>query len=137
MISPKNMNDTRTLPKKVKRTERHIRWNWEVSPDSPESARYHFIVVDDKNREMTMNSLIGRISNAGITNSPVELIRTRQGKVKMSELRYLFNSYDSPLKIGGFLGISKPVKRDPELKERIKSGLSIEQYVENEYNPTQ
>ncbi|MEK6830367.1 MAG: hypothetical protein AABY15_09705 [Nanoarchaeota archaeon] len=126
---------TKTLPKKVIKTERHIRWNWEASPDSPETARYHFIVVDDKNRDMKMCSLIEKISGAGVIHCPVTLIRTAHGKVKGSELRYFFQTYDSEIKIGGFIGINKPVKRDPELKERVKSGLSIEQYVADTYNP--
>ena len=130
------METTKTILKRVYRTERHIRWNWETSPDNPDLVRYHFIIVDDKNRDMTMNSLLEKISNAGAISSPIELIRTRQGKVEGSELRYLFQSYDSKIRLGGFIGMNKAVKRDPDLKERMKSGLSIEQYVESEYNPS-
>ena len=120
--------------KRVYKKERHIRWNWEKSPDNSDSARYHFIVVDDKNRDMTMNSLVERISKKGIVNSPVELIRTRGGKIKDSDLFYLFESYDSQIKTTGFLGLGKPVKRDLNLKERVRSGYSIEDYVEITYS---
>lgn len=130
------MESVKTLPKKVYRTERHIRWNWEPSPDNPGLVRYHLVVVDDKDRDIIMNSLLEKISRAGIINSSIKLIRTKQGKVKGSELRYLFQSYDSKIKMGGFLGINKPVRRDPELNERIKSGSSIGQYVEDTYNPS-
>lgn len=129
------MVEAKILSKKIRRTERHIRWNWEVSPDNQKLARYHFVVVDDKNRDMKMNSLIEKISRAGIINSPVSLIRTRIGNVEGCDLKYFFQSYDSELRIGNFVGIHKPIKRDPELKERVKKGLSIEQYVEREYNP--
>jgi hypothetical protein len=129
------MNSIRTLPKRIYKTERHVRWNWEASPDSPGLARYHLIVVDDKNRDITMNSLLEKISKAGIISSSVKLIRTREGKVSGSELRYLFQSYDSQIKIGSFFGINKPIRRDPELNERTKRGSSIEQYVANTYNP--
>ncbi len=128
------MRNTKTFPKRVFKNERHIRWNYEVSPDSPDSLRYHFIVVDDKNREETMNSLVKKISERGIVSSPVKPVRKRQGKVEGSELRYLFESYDSPLKIGNFLSIRKPMKRDPDLKERIAPGSNVEQYVERIYS---
>ena len=128
------MRNTKTFPKRVFKNERHIRWNYEVSPDDSNSLRYHIVIVDDKNREGIMNSFVEKISKSGIINSPVKLIRTRQGKVEGSEYRYLFQSYDSPLKIGNYLNIRKPVRRDPELKERIKEGTSIEQYVKNEYS---
>lgn len=84
-----------------------------------------------------MNSLVERISNFGIINSPVRLIRTRRGEVKnsgMSGMSYLFQSYDSRIKQKGFSEIGKLIKRDLDLKERIRSGYSIKQYVERIYS---
>lgn len=73
------MRHTKTFPKMVFKNERHIRWNYENSPDAAKSLRYHFIVVDDKNREGIMKLLVEKISRVGIVSSPVNLIRTRQG----------------------------------------------------------
>ena len=33
---------------RITKQDRHIRWNWEESPDREEIVRYHFVVVDDK-----------------------------------------------------------------------------------------
>ena len=118
----------------ISKTERHVRWNWEISPDNNNLVRYHFVVVDDKNRDMIMNSLVERISNFGIINFPVRLIRTRKGKVRNSGMSYLFQSYDSRIKQKGFSGLEKPTKRDLDLKERIRRGYSIEDYVGRIYS---
>ena len=32
----------------MKKSLRHILWNFEKSPDSEEMGRYHFVVVDDR-----------------------------------------------------------------------------------------
>lgn len=46
------------LLKRIPNTIRHIRVNWEKSPENPESLRYHFVIVDDKNRKATLMKLI-------------------------------------------------------------------------------
>ena len=75
------------IKKYVLKNSRHIRWNWERSPADEELIRYHFIVVDDKGRERTMNKILAQLQKV----SPgIEPIRRREGKVANSELRYLF-----------------------------------------------
>ncbi|HJX50054.1 MAG TPA: hypothetical protein VJ438_01190, partial [Candidatus Nanoarchaeia archaeon] len=71
--------------------ERHIRWNWEKSPDNEEMVRYHFVVVDDKDREGIMR----RITEQLLAINPIEPVREEEGKVKGTEFRYLFESYDT------------------------------------------
>ncbi|MFH1311074.1 MAG: hypothetical protein ABIH65_01575 [Nanoarchaeota archaeon] len=121
------------VPQKIiHRTDRHIRWNWEVSPENSNKVRYHFIVVDDKKRDMTMNSLIEQISSIGIIHSPITKIRQREGKVKDSDMFYLFHTYDSRILLKRFSGTKKLVRRDFDLKERVRG--SIEKYVERMYS---
>lgn len=50
------------MKRKIARTERHIRWNWENSPDESEMVRYHFIIIDDKNRRATLAQLVAEIA---------------------------------------------------------------------------
>ena len=119
----------------IKRTERHIRWNWEKSPDDLEMVRYHFIVVDDKDRDMIMNGLLEKLLKVGPIEFPLQLIRSRQGKVLNSELRYLFQTYDSqvnPSRVR-FTSLSKPIKRDLSLNERVRG--NIDNHVKSEYGP--
>ena len=46
------------MRKKIYKKDRHIRWNWEKSPDNPDAVRYHFIVVDNKNKEGIMGKIL-------------------------------------------------------------------------------
>jgi len=116
--------------KRIRRTQRHIRWNWEASPDSPELVRYHFIIVDDKGRETTLNLLLNQLVEYG---GGAEIVRRTEGKVVETEFRYLFGSYDSRTKptMLNFSKIGKPTRRDKELSER-KIG-NIENYVADLY----
>lgn len=112
---------------------RHIRWNWEESTerdaDNEPFVRYHFIVVDDKNREGIMNKSLAGLSQYG------ELIPVRSvgGKVAGTKFRYLFKSYDSEIKpeMLGLHKLEKTVIMDPNLRER-KVG-NIEEYVTRIY----
>jgi len=116
---------------RVYKDSRHIRWHFEQSPDNPDLVRYHFVIVDDKNRDVTLSNLIEQLSISG----PVEFIRETIGRVKDSKLRYLFASYDSataPRMINWFK-MGKPIREDPELKERVQKGRNIEDYVANCY----
>ena len=77
---------------------RHVRWNWEQSsernPDQEPYVRYHFVVVDDRNRGGILNEAIVALSEYG------ELIpiRSVEGKVSGTRFRYLFKSFDSLIK---------------------------------------
>ena len=112
--------------KRVKKNSRHIRWNWEQSPDNPELVRYHFIDVDDKNREGIMRKIIEQLTKYGFVEKSRQSLK---GKVKGSKFRYLFESYDSDQK-PSMLDLSKLgkfIKRDYDLYER-KVG-NLEDYV--------
>ena len=111
------------------KADRHIRWNWEPSPDNSELARYHFIIVDDRDRQSLMNKIIEFLLLTGA----VERIRRVDGKVKGDKCRYLFESYDSrthPNMIE-WSRIPRKIIRDKELRER-KVG-NIEDYVSRVY----
>ena len=119
---------------KVFKKSRHLRWSWEQSPENSELVRYHFIISDDKNKKGKMESILNSIKSKVVVNHPFELIRSKEGKVKGSEFRYLFNSYDtaySPILFNP-REIFEHVKKDPNLYER-KIG-SIEDYVEKVYS---
>lgn len=109
---------------------RHIRWNFEPSPDTLETGRYHFVVVDDKDREGIMERILEQVRNYG----GIEHIRTIEGKVTDSRYRFLYQSWDAnvdPNKID-WEKIGKPVKRDRDLRERQNS-QGIEDYLVRTY----
>jgi hypothetical protein len=116
--------------KKIAKTDRHIRWNWEQSPDDLEKVRYHFIIVDNKRREGTFESIINQFQKF----NPIEIVRKVEGKVENSPYRYLFNSFDTqiaPREID-LTKIGLPKVKDSDLYER-KIG-SVEDYVEKLYS---
>jgi hypothetical protein len=131
----------RIIPRKtVSRTERHIRWNYEDSPDNPGRIRYHFVVVDDKDREETMNMARKGLTTASPNGHSIEPIKTAEGQVVniiRNGLRYLYHSYDSEIepKMLRLYEIPLPKIKDPRLKER-KKGISITDYVERIYDFT-
>ena len=122
--------------KRISDKGRHIRWNVERSPEQmimdSGSNRYHFVIVDDRDREHTAIKIAEYLSEAG----PVMTIREGiEGKVQGTRLRYLFISYDSPAsqEVLNLSRLRKPLKRDLDLRERIKKGLSVEDYVAKIY----
>ena len=119
------------MVKKVLKKERHFRWNWEVSLEDLDKVRYHFIVVDDRNRRGKMNMILSAF--AGYFGT-LELVRHCEGQVKDSGLRYLFESYDINIKpsVIKWSKIGLPVVKDKELWER-QSSEGIENYVSTLY----
>jgi len=107
---------------KIRKNERHIRWNWERVEDK---VRYHFIVVDDKNREGIMNKIIEPLQKY----DSIESIRKKCFDVKNSKLKALFHTYDSPIKpeLLELYKTGKLIRRDFDLYER-KVG-TLEDYV--------
>ena len=114
------------MPKRINLKDRHIRWNWQQSPDDESKVRYHIVVVDNKRREAKINSITEQIQ----TFSSVESIRKIEGKVKGSPHRYLFESFDTVTKPAeiDFTRISSSVTQDKELYER-QATTGIENYV--------
>ncbi|MFA5857242.1 MAG: hypothetical protein WC867_07805 [Candidatus Pacearchaeota archaeon] len=118
----------------IRKNSRHLRWNWhltdEIDSDGRNYLRYHFVVVDDRNRE----GILGKILENLARYSEAIQIRREDGKVKDSDLRYLFCSYDSLIKpeMINWSNINKPIKRDLDLRER-KIG-NIEDYVASLYS---
>lgn len=111
----------------IRRTERHIRWNWQKSPDDENMARYHFIVVDDRDRKGTMQKLLEQLQQFG----PLITIRSKSGKVEGSDYRYLFESYDcnvAPRELD-LSRTGKPFVQDRDLWEREKG--TLDDYVAN------
>jgi hypothetical protein len=118
------------MARRISNRERHIRWNWEESPDDPELARYHFVIVDDKYREKTLEKFLHHLQSWG---GPINRVRETGGKVKGTEYRYLFVSCDSNQapKMLSSRKVSLPIKRDGDLRERVRG--SIEDYVAKTY----
>ncbi len=118
---------------RVFKKSRHIRWNWQESPDARDqdgndSVRYHFVVVEDRNRKGIMNQILEGLAQYG----GVTPVREVEGDVKDSKLKFLFCSYDTlirPEKINWPNG--KPLKMDRDLRERQRR--NIEDYVRNKY----
>lgn len=121
-------------PKMVPKVSRHIRWNWEQSPENKEMVRYHFVVVDDKNRSEKIARVMSYAINKSIINQIFDPIRKDiEGRVKDSGLRYLFETYDSkyPPDFVNPKNVFKNVIKDSALVER--KVLKIEDYVERLY----
>lgn len=114
---------------------RHIRWNWEQSSeqdaDNRNYVRYHFIIIDNKNRETILNKITASLSQYG----EIIPVRETEGKVAETKFRYLFKSFDSTIR-PDMLNFSfyknKPIRRDSDLKERKRG--NIEDYVANLYS---
>ncbi len=126
---------------KIYKNSRHIRWNWEQSPENLEMIRCHYVIVDDKNRKGSIEKILDYARKRSIINLTFEAVRPMiEGKVEGTKFRYLFVSYDTqynpqfvdPKKI------FKEVVKDSDLYERNKSkknklNLGIEEYVANFY----
>lgn len=97
----------------ISNRERHVRINWEKSPENHEMLRYYFVVVDDKNRKAI---LMGLLENFFEWGDVIPIRENVEGKVTGSKLRYLFESYDINQipEIGNFSRLRKPIKRDKE-----------------------
>ena len=123
-----------TRKKRFKPNERHIRWNYEKSPDDENLVRYHFIISDDKFRDAKLEEILLKIQTKTIASYPFEKIRRIEGKTEGTEFRYLFVSFDTPFspKLLDFYKISNNVKRDESLRERTRG--NIEDYVESIYS---
>lgn len=80
--------------KSVPRNSRHVRWNWEQSPDNNLLVRYHVIVVDDRRREEPFEMVFQQIE---YISSGIEIIRNCEGNLGNSRLKYLFKSFDTPV----------------------------------------
>ena len=112
---------------------RHVRWNWERSPDNLDMVRYHFIIVDDKCRKEKMTRIIDSIRSKISSNYAFEQVRSVEGKVGGTEFRYLFESHDT-LYSPSLLDMNRLFKRnvrDVNLYER-KVG-NFEDYVDKLY----
>jgi hypothetical protein len=117
---------------KILKKDRHVRWNWEKSPDDFDLVRYHFVIVDDKDRKGKIRKILDSIKKE-VPNYSFVPIRSVEGKVEGTDFRYLFESYDtyySP----SLLNMNKLFKnsiKDKDLYERKKG--NIEDYVSNLY----
>lgn len=116
---------------RVNKKERHVRWNWEKSPADPDFVRYHFVIVDDKDRKGKIRKIIDSISSEISSTYSFIFIRSVEGKVEGTDFRYLFESYDtyySPNLLNMNVLFKKNI-RDKDLYERTKKNTSIENYV--------
>jgi len=130
----KKINMANVEKKNFVQKSRHVRWNWEKSPKSFEGnelIRYHFVIQDDKYRKGKMERILENINEKSIINYSFEEKNRLEGKAVGTDYRYLFVSYDTkaPFNYVTFEGVSKNVKRDINLVERIKKGCSIKNYV--------
>jgi len=118
---------------KVYKKSRHVRWNWEQSPDNEELVRYHFIIIDDKYREGKLERIKSNIKEKSIINYSFEEIRRTGGKVVGTDFRYLFVTCDTAYThtYVSFEGVSKNIRKDPDLRERKRG--DIEDYVADLY----
>jgi hypothetical protein len=114
---------------KVIKNIRQVRWNWEKSPDNEEMARYHFVIIDDKNRKEKITRIMDSIRAKIDPSYSFDLVRSVEGKMEGIDFRYLFESYDT-LYSPNLLNMDVLFKknfRDKDLYERSKG--NIEDYV--------
>jgi hypothetical protein len=135
-LAKKAMNEaSKQLPKFVFKA-RHVRWNWQSSPESTEDnqlVRYHFLIADDRFLEGKLDRIISNAQEKSIINYNFNEIRNMKGKFKSAGLNYLFKTYDSNCTPNfiNFEGVSENIKKDKDLVER--TGLKIEDYIERVY----
>jgi len=121
---------------RIRKNQRHVRWNWEESPDNEYDGnpmvRYHLVVVDDRNRDGIVRKFLGELDK--VRGGQIK-IRRREGKVKDTDYRFLFVSYDSSVspEMVDWSNVKKKVIRDKELWERKDSSDGIEDYVNRLY----
>jgi hypothetical protein len=113
---------------KIMKHSRHVRWNWERSPDNENNVRYHFVIVDDRGREGIMRKILGQLQ---LYDSLVS-IRSVEGSLGRG-LRYLYESYDTTIapRMIAWSKVGKLIKRDPDLRERTIG--NVEDYVARTY----
>ena len=114
--------------KRIPVKSRHIRWNWERSPDNLEMVRYHVVSVNDRRIEVPFENLYGQLNKY---NSGIEIVRQMpQGRVLGTKLHYLFKSFDSLTspKLIDWGKVGSNVLRDVDLYERKRG--SVEDYIE-------
>ena len=118
--------------KSFRKDRRHIRWNCERSPEGDDRMRYHFVFVDDRDRELMRDRVLEQLRSCGF----IEKVReSQEGKVVGTKFRYLFESYDSniaPGRINWQQVRDTPIKRDGKLVERKRG--SVEDYVYDLYD---
>lgn len=122
------------MAKRIYKNSRHVRWNWEQSPDNPDLVRYHFIIVDDKFRAAKLEQIKENMRKKVFVNYPFEEIRRLEGKVVGTDYRYLFVTLDTAYhrNLVSFESVSKNIKKDTNLIERKKG--TIEDYVASVYS---
>ena len=127
------------MGKRIRKDSRHLRWNWRESPESSEDSkkvRYYFDVVDDKFREGKIFKILSELEKLSIINFSFDEIQRLEGKVGNSKLKYLCKVYDSdcsPNLVGKAVKhiFGSNVVMDENLYDRVKSGTSLEKYLEN------
>ena len=117
----------------IPRNSRHVRWNWEQSPDNDLLVRYHIVVVGNKKRKQVVEKIykdLGRITGG------IEEKRRVEGKVSGSKFRYLLVSFDHPIAPGyvRWYDLGCLVIKEDELYERKKKGFFIESFVADLYS---
>lgn len=126
-VNPKSLSKNPSMNRK------HIRWDFGSSPDSDEMVRYIVVVSGDRlDRKNSLEILTEQLRKYG---GAVELIRQSSGKTKGTKFRYDFSVLDSrtaPDMIN-WNNFNLPKIQDKKLYERIKTGLSVEDYVANLY----
>ena len=114
----------------MKRRSRHIRWNWERSPDSHELVRYHVVVVGDRKIEQPIDEIFQQVNSI---SSGIQVIREVRGDVGDSRFKYLLRSFDTsinPQQID-WTKTNLPRRKDRDLYERERG--SVEDYVAELY----
>ncbi len=126
---------TKRIPKKILRKSRHIRWYHHKSPDSLDSLRYHFVIVDDRgrgHREDIFESITGQLQQL----QSIEMVGLYlEGRVLDSKFGCLYGCFDSPI-ASRELNLSKidvPKRWDKRLRSRVRRGFSVGDYVTNLY----
>lgn len=111
----------------------HIRIGWEPSPDNFMMVRYHVVSVDHNriDAEAKIKRFEEEISKV---DSIIEVREPKRGKVKNSDLEYIFQTFDSnsPPKIINRRRIGRNIIEDYRLCERLVG--KVEDYIKKLYS---
>jgi hypothetical protein len=122
----------------IKRDERHLRWDWEPSPNRSEDRgliRYHFVSIDDRNPKGNIERLLKNMQGKSVINHSFEEIENVIGSLRDSDLKYVYNCYDSECTPDyvSFEGVSNRIKKDENLSGR--KFILVKDYLERIYGP--
>jgi len=125
---------------RIKKTRKHIIWNYQGSPEIFEGIRFHWLTAGKLEKEAVAEIIMKSLSKNGIINSSLVRGRKVMWEKIGSKMFYTLTGYDTKRflidepNLGRILGGLPYVStQDESLLETLPDGRFIEDYVEQKY----